>query len=680
MSLALQHRRLTILMAGASLLAFSGGAGFEPVAALLAFLGLLLAYHWQPSQSGSRTLERVLTPVAMFFVARALYHVFFLQSDVVVPVVDLLLLLMCAESLRSLDSRNEGRLYALSFALILASTAYRPGVLFAMGFLAFLVLGTMSLMVGHLRRQAEVHGGTLPGLRRQLLLGSSAVTVATLAMSAVVFLAFPRNSRGWTGSVPAMETSVAGFSDEISLGGHGSTISVNPQVVLRVEFTEGAPLDPGGLYWRGRSYDHFDGVRWSRTPRPPPANAPLVWYRSRWPGPVSEYRVYARHLDARVLFSLHPLLEVDAESAVYPVVDNVGDFRYMGNDQPTYRARSVVGRPPATMLREAEEGWTPGRGTYLQVPGDLSPRIPALAASLTEGLETTYDKAAALERWFHSEFTYTRELPARADQTGLDHFLFQRRAGHCEYYSTAMVVMLRTLGVEAREVNGFLGGRWNEFGKFLAVTQNEAHSWVEVWFPGLGWVPFDPTPPGSFEAGAEETWLWPGRFFLDGIQHRWSKWILDYTIEDQVEILGRLGGAVQPDGSVQVMDPQRTGLLARLLREPLLWGLVGILLLLLTLRWRQSGTAGARQSPETRLYLRLRKLFRKSGSGASMDPLPPLSWARELEGRAEPGWEPATDLVNRYLALRFGGQPATDGDLGAMQSALRAARAARRRR
>ena len=536
--LALLHRRLAVGMGLAGLGAFAAGVGGEAVSPLFAAVALLTAILWRPRPELSSRLEQLWLPLAFLLVLRALYHVLAVGGDVVIPVVDLLLLLLCAEALRSLDAPNDVRLYALSFALLLASTAYRPGVVFALAFVTYVVLATLALMVGHLRRKLHHHGleDVPPG--RWAILTTAALSAITLLTSVLVFLAFPRVSQGWAGRGEVMATSVAGFSDRVSLGEFGSRIYSNPQIVLRVEFPEGLPPDYTGLHWRGRSYDHFDGVRWSRSQRIRPSSGSNAWYRERWPDASVAQSIYAAPLESRVLFGLHPILSVEPQSPIHPLVDNVGDHFYWGSGAPAYTARSVVGRPSADQLRAAESGYMPDRNHYLQLPR-LPDDVYALADSLTRGLDTRYDRSVAIERWLRTEFAYTLELPATASEATLEHFLFQRRAGHCEYFSTAMAVMLRSLGIHARNVNGFLGGSWSEFGNYLAVTQNEAHSWVEVWFPGYGWVTFDPTPAGGTGTREATAWFWPGRFVLDALQHRWSKWVLDYSIKNQSDVLGR---------------------------------------------------------------------------------------------------------------------------------------------
>ena len=131
----------------AGVVAFAGGAGVEPASIFLTAIALTTALFWQPNPELSARLERVWLCLATLLVIRALFHVFIIRDDVVIPVVDLLFLLLAAESLRSLDAPNDLRLYALSFALILASTAYRPGIVFLAAFIAYVGLATVTLLV-----------------------------------------------------------------------------------------------------------------------------------------------------------------------------------------------------------------------------------------------------------------------------------------------------------------------------------------------------------------------------------------------------------------------------------------------------------------------------------------------------------------------------------------------------
>jgi transglutaminase-like putative cysteine protease len=634
-------------MSMASLLAFAGGAGVAPLSAILAAGGLTLALFWQPGPDMSERMERAWLPLAALLLVRALFHVLVVKDDVVVPVVDLLFLLLVAEALRSLDARNDARIYSLSFALLLASTAYRPGLLFLLAFVTYVCLTTVVLILGHLRREGAKHGSAEIPVSRSFLLGATALSFITLGVAALVFLTFPRVSQSWEGRGETVARSIAGFADEVALGSHGGQIVGNPRIVLRVEFPNGTPENLHSLYWRGRSYDRFDGIRWSRSDGLPPSQAPPNWY-DRWGTEQIAQRVYGSPLRTRVLFALHPLVGVEPESPIQPVFNNAGDHTYWGYGPPSYVAYSINGRPTPLQLREAEGSFVPARQYYLQLP-PLAPEVQALADSLIGDLPTNYDRAKRLEEWFQEEFTYSLQLPGSPREATLEHFLLNRRAGHCEYFSTAMAIMLRTQGVPAREVNGFLGGSWSQFGAYLAVTQNEAHAWVEVWFPTLGWVPFDPTPAGRGDGTALTSWFWPGRFLFDGIQHRWNKWVLDYSVQTQFDLLKLSREMVrgEPEGGVGDTSTDR-----RLPTQgPLL--LVGtVLLILLYLQWRSRNNGDLPQA--TRIFLRLRNSSRRAGMPSSALHSP-LSLIRHLEAARHPSAPAAKKVVEGYVQARFSG-------------------------
>ncbi|GMR13395.1 MAG: hypothetical protein BMS9Abin29_1603 [Gemmatimonadota bacterium] len=664
MNLQRLHRRLSVSMGIAALVAFAGGAGFEPVSASLAAVALFLALFWQPDRGLSLKLEQVWLPLAILLVLRSLWHIFLIGDDVVIPVVDLLLLLLCAEALRSLDAHNDARLYALSFALLLASTAYRPGILFAVAFVTYVVLATVTLMVGHARRQAEANGVMDARLGSRFLFAMTGLSVVSLVGSAVVFLSFPRVSQGWVGRGETLTRSIVGFADQVSIGEHGSRIFPNPQVVLRVEFPDSPPPSVQDLYWRGRSYDRFDGVRWSRSPRLTPSLGLDRWYEGWGPDRLS-YRIYATPLDVKVLFTLHPTLTVKAtEPRIQPLFDNSGDRIYWGSGSPVYDAVSVTARPDAARLRAARRGYSPARQHYTQLPR-LPQRVPDLAQRLTQDLTNTYDRAVAIERFLQSEFEYTLELPRSAREATLDYFLFDRRAGHCEYFSTAMVVLLRTLGIHAREVNGFRGGVWNNFGGFLAVTQNQAHSWVEVWFPEFGWVAFDPTPAGSGAGALATSWLWPGRLWLEGLQHNWNKWILDFSLQAQSNLLGRAADLFSgEDSAADTAAP-----IGRFGRG--LWSLALLLTLVAGFVWASRG--GQRHSPETKMYLSLRNNAERSGLEVGRGGTP-RALVEEFRRRRHPGAGAAGRVVDLYLRARFAGNTLSDAERYDMVAALRAAK------
>lgn len=672
MKLALLHRRLTVGMGLAALAAFAAGAGLLPEV-VVAALGLGVALWRLPPPEWGGRVEQTVRVGALLLCAWAAYVAFVAVGDFMPQVLAMLLFLLVGEALRPLEARNDMRLYALSFALLIAATAYYPGLQFAAAFIAYVALATLALMTGHLRREAERFRVADVPVGRPFLTATAALSGVTVLMSAAVFVVFPRLPRQWNvHGRSSGEQVMAGFSDVVSLEDHGGRITANPEVAFRVEFAGNLPPDPSTLYWRGRSFDRFDGRRWSRMREAPLTALPRGRYAAVWGGPPRAYRVYGGPPGARVLFGLHPLVSVWPRSAIRPLLDLTGDVPYVGSDAPVYGAVSAAARPPEEVLRAAPQGPSPGEAYYLQLPR-LSPRVRGLADSLTAGAGTRLERARAVERWLKEEFRYTLELPADAREAEIEHFLFQRRAGHCEYFSTAMVLLLRSAGVPARNVNGFLGGEWNEFGKYLAVTGNEAHSWVEVWFPEVGWVPFDPTPPGSraLATGVGGTWRWPAFLWLDGMQHRWYKWVIDYNLEKQLGVFRRVGSFFDRGGWDRPAAGRRWDG-RTLLREvaPWLLGAAALFFLARVVRRRRPGPGG-----ESRLYLALRRAYARAGyTGGDA----PLEWVSGLRGA--PGAEHAERLVRLYLRARFGGEEIGEAGRLDMAEALDGARGALRAR
>jgi protein-glutamine gamma-glutamyltransferase len=645
------HGRLAALLGLIALLAFISGAGLDAPSVVPAVVVLLFAVLRQPGEGTARYLEPLWRVAALVLAARAGLAVVTGTGDPVLPMVDLLLLLLCAESLRPRDGSGDARHFALTFALLIASAAYRPGPLFGMLFVAYVVCATVVLVVGHLAREARHYDMTAPAPKPRFLLRIAMLSTVVLLVSGAVFLFFPRVSQGWASRTPAgLARAMVGFSDRVSIGEHGTRIEPNPEIVMRVEFPGGAPPGLRSLHWRGRSYNRFDGTAWSRVER--------IGTRMReadvWPGPLVEQVVYARPLgEAHVLFGLHAVLDVTPLSRIRPIRMAGGDFLYTGDVEPVYRVRSRLASPDPALLRQVEPEHTPEVIAHLQLPA-MTARMMRLADSLRLSAPTMYDHAVAVERYLRTQFDYSLDLPPTRREATLDHFLFVRRAGHCEYFSTAMALLLRAGGVATRNVNGFLGGEWNDFGQYLTVTQNNAHSWVEVFFPGHGWVTFDPTPPGAalgIARGAST--LGSLRMFLDGLDHRWSKWVLDYDLGRQLSLLQRMSHPFTqaPEAAASVEQQRRS-----------LWPFIAAALLLGAMlfslaRWQQRGT-GAQQLP-ARFYLRMRRAYERAGFPPA-HALPPLAFAARL--RDAPGAAAAQRVVDLYVRARFGGE-LLDADL-----------------
>ena len=154
-----------------------------------------------------------------------------------------------------------------------------------------------------------------------------------------------------------------------------------------------------------------------------------------------------------------------------------------------------------------------------------------MARTLTASAANNYDRAVIIQSYLRNNFQYTLDPPAIEPADPLGSFLFRSKSGYCEYFAAAMAVMLRTLNIPSRLVNGFQTGSYNRIGKDFVVRARDAHSWVEVYFTGYGWIPFDPTPADPHPA-------LPGEWddYIDTAALFWNEWIINYDFSHQVQL------------------------------------------------------------------------------------------------------------------------------------------------
>jgi hypothetical protein len=311
----------------------------------------------------------------------------------------------------------------------------------------------------------------------------------------------------------------------------------------------------------------------------------------------------------------------------------------------------------------------PDLAPYLQLPADLPPRITELTRSITKSAHGPYAKTRAIIDYL-ARYKYTLDLKRDEKLEPLEDFLFVERAGHCEYFASALAVMLRTVGVPTRSVNGFYGGEWNPYGKYLAIRQGDAHSWVEVWLDGIGWVTFDPTPPGAAHPPSASRWN-KLRQLMDNMELAWFKYVIEYDLGKQTEIVGSVRRwaslAAKRDAIDAAVRRHGAGLGGALAIVAGLW----LLMRSLRKRGRRAGVprrgAEALQAFERALKAIERRGFPRRGGETG----------RELAARVsvadDPAGQPFSELVELYYAARFGRVPVAQADLERLaQAVLRA--------
>jgi transglutaminase-like putative cysteine protease len=541
-----------------------------------------------------------------------------------------------------------------------------------------------------------------PGLGRitRRLVGVSSIGILAVALG--VFIILPRgvgqDFMGAFGRIAPRE-SVVGFTERVSLGDR-SLISENPEVAFTVEFRQGG-VNLGSadnvFYLRGAVLDsyHKDNGRvlWTGAPKD---RTPLLPTGSGDPIPITAHRagtseeslvsqtfhVEATTRNATRLFSLwRPIaLETTRPGKVeINRIDGIVDLRSAPGPL-TYTVRSVL----SESIVESALQRTPV--SFDSVPiHDLAARIlNETGLDPDPAARPTSDDARAarmIQNHLRTGYTYTLvETGAPAGADPIEHFLFNVRAGHCEYFASAMVALCRSVGINARMVTGYVAAEYNEAAGHYIVRQSNAHAWVEAEAAPGGWLRFDPTPPGDLARLHRPA---PGLFsrlrhVLDAAESAWNTSVVSF---DESRRMRLLAPAATPGQALAsrlegFSERVRAGggplMLSALLRAVLVFAGVAALLFTLSFAWRllprRPGARPRRERPTPpRYYRALLRALRRRGHAK---PLwrPPLDHAASLDPALA---APAAAIATLYYRSRFGASPLSPADMAHVRTLLR---------
>src|SRR5581483_10075685 len=325
----------------------------------------------------------------------------------------------------------------------------------------------------------------------------SAISLALiLLLAAPLFLAMPRLSRGVFGNGLVSGNTLTGFSENVRLG-EVAQVKLNPQIVMRVQVEQPPEQYRMPLRWRGVTLDEYDGSGWRDSEQQERFAVADTGEGFRLSN-VSDRRYltsqkfYLSPLDINTVFAAPrpvqvrdlPRLYRDRSDGLWTIPHRSSHLIYtVLSDTRVFRDAELRTDNSRVYPEEIRE-------RYLQLPKNLDRRIGELAEQITRGTETQHDVARRIENHLHTALGYTLDLKRTSEGDPLADFLFNVKAGHCEYFATALAVMLRTRNIPARLVNGFQTGEYNSVDDTWIVRQSDAHSWVEVYYPQHGWVAF----------------------------------------------------------------------------------------------------------------------------------------------------------------------------------------------
>jgi len=643
------------------------------IGACLAVRGLLIA-----GVARMEIPERTATLAAAAYAGFYALDYFLLSHDFLAATVHLVFFLAMLKIFTSTTGRDYLYTAAIAFLELVAAAVLSVNFNFFLFLALYLLFAIAALTSGEIRRSMDKATsparGSLRHFHARLAALAAMVTLVTLMLTAGLFFLLPRTAEAAVEHLIPHRVHVPGFSELVNLGTTGD-VQTSSRPVMHIQIFSRQPENIR-LQWRGGALTFFDGKRWTNPDRGgteiPVGKDGYVTLGSIQPGQIGiNYHVEMAQMDTDALFLAGTPVRVDVRRP-YLIRAAADTFRLerasvQGVRYDAYSALQLAPELPhagnSLELSPAE------RDRNLRLPS-LDPRVAQLARLMADGTATPLERARAIERGLRTRYTYTLELPDREVPDPLAYFLFTRKRGHCEYFASAMAVMLRTLGIPARMATGFASGVYNSITDLWVVRASDAHTWVEAWIPGYGWASFDPTPPDPN----------PSRFnlatvlglYLDAAETFWQNWVVSYDLGRQDSLVdsmeqGARGAGLRWFDSFSGIgawwgDRLEAWMRAFGLRLALAAGLAVwawflgpplVRLLRMRLRVRKARQGQASTGDATLLYRRMLDVLKRHGYQK-----PPWFTPAEFAGSLPEGELSAsvTEFTRAYNALRFGGQ------------------------
>lgn len=366
---------------------------------------------------------------------------------------------------------------------------------------------------------------------------AAGATLATFVFAIPLFFLLPRTGSpivtgpavgGGGGGGGGLES---GMTDVVGLDVIGR-IRQSHAVALRMEQTPATP-DPASLRFKVATYVRYQSGRWWTESLRRRAlrrtgdgvielqrRAPVSW-AEMWIQPMGSTHLPLPMQTVAISGRLHGLT-MDAGGGVFLFYAPTG----------TLRVRVGLARTPESLAAPARRL---EKDSALLDTSEVTPRMAELARQVA-GNRPPAAAAAALQGFLSTRYAYTTDLVAGSSGNPLQDFLFETRRGHCEYFASSMVLLLRSLGIPARLVTGFLGAELNPIEDYLIVRQSNAHAWVEAWLPDRGWQTFDPTPPAGRPQATTPDLRQTIAQAWDLLVFRWDRYVLGYGLNDQLSV------------------------------------------------------------------------------------------------------------------------------------------------
>jgi protein-glutamine gamma-glutamyltransferase len=633
--------------------------------------------------------RRIWTGLNLAVLAFFIVDIFFISQSILTASAHFVVFLTINKLFNLRTPKDHFQLYLISFLQLLAAATFTIDVTFFVSFVLYLLTATWALLLHHLVTETAAPtdpssvspaARRSPGLTRHFFLTTNGIAFFALGCTLLLFFIIPRVGLGYFHRSQSNLIRMSGFSEQVDLGAIGS-VKMDSTIVMRIQPSRPLPSIEG-IYWRGMIFDDYDGRAWrnsfgaGRLLSSDGSGVFNLGYR-RYPERTITQEVILEPLDTVVLFGAPNAIQVGGQfshlrvnvmnSISLPTVpatriDYILTSMLPVMTKPDIHAESITYPPPLSRR-------------YLQLP-EGSDGIRQLALEIlaqSPSARTVLQKILTIERYLKTNYRYTLDVQPAPDIDPIEDFLFRQKAGFCEHYATAMTLLLRSIGIPARFVTGFLPGEWNEVGKYYTVRQSNAHAWIETWFPQSGWIPFDPTPPAPEEAVSLMGFF---AWTLDSLQWQWNRYVISYSILDQISLAREvkddwLKFRVELSELIVGFFIVVKGLLYSWIPPWAAWGsvlfLAGIALVWIAPRfkcWLRGRTSiqsrsRSRKTRSVAFYFQMLDLFRSRGI-SKPDTLTPREFIQKIPAPHFPLRPTAAELTGLYYRVRFAGIPLSD--------------------
>jgi len=577
---------LTVI-SGILSLSLAEGSPFYIIIGIIGSLGSLYFVDLRFRFHISRGVGTFLSVLAFIYL---MLDIFYVSGFFVLSFTHFLIIIQIIKLYLEKENRDFAQIYLISFMHLIVTSVLTTNIVFSVLFVIYILCATWVMILFHLKTEgslwksknrfaenrrknkAELKGlsnflqknDTLLSFREKRFISghfffnTSVITLVILFLTVIIFLMIPRYSAGLFVSKLGKTSKLTGFSGKVNLNSIGS-IKLDYSPVLRMELLNYQGGYDREFYIRGIAFDHYSKGYWKNK-----CERSLLFYANSngdiyptfggdtsWMNSIIQ-KFTVEALDTRVLFHVYPLkslkskfkrLTLDSSSNAYTPYPYFRGAQY----EVTSGLLPVYEKPPKVF-----KSYTRFTESCFLNQSGINDKIRKLALNIIEKIRNKEKKnyhkeprtdnrinpflqAKAIEMYLKENYQYTLNNPSGGKYDPVSDFLFNSKAGHCEYYASAMVLMLRSINIPARLVTGFKTNEWNDIGQYYLVRQKDAHSWIEAYFYPIGWYPFDPTPPimdeplGLYGMTVNTTL---GKY-IDFIKMKWNSWVINYSFEAQ---------------------------------------------------------------------------------------------------------------------------------------------------